>query len=85
MLVLSHGGMQMLNCDLWDSFPDQGLNPGPPAWELRVFSHWIIGEVPGEYSGLEIICLQGDSALSGTHMTTVRLKGCIHMRGCYDE
>ena len=84
MLVLSCGGMQILSCGLWDSFPDQGL-PESPAWELRVFSHWTIGEVPGEYSGLEIICLQGDSSLSGTHMTTVRLKGCIHMRGCYDE
>ena len=39
----------------------------------------------GEYSGLEINCLQGDSALSGTHKTAVSHKGCIHIRGCYDE
>ena len=31
---------------MWDQFPDQGLNPDPPALGMWSLNHWTAGEVP---------------------------------------
>ena len=41
-----HCLMYDLCCSMWDLVPWPGIEPGPPALEARILSHWTTREVP---------------------------------------